>query len=86
MIKAEITDLIVDIAAEQGIAPGSIEVREATSCGATKAGMSRMLKHLAGQTAFLYCLSQDADLVTWLIEQGWSHRAFEGGDLFWKGC
>ena len=86
MVQDVVTRLIVEVAKEIGADPDTVVVREATSCGATKAGMSRMVRHLAGQTVFVYCLSKDADLVTWLTEQQWGHRAFEGGDLFWKGC
>ena len=86
MVEQELTKAIVEIAKSEGVDPGNFTVREATSCGATKAGMPRMMKHLAGQTAFLYSLSRDAELITWLIEQGWSRRPFDNGDLFWKGC
>ena len=86
MVQEDIARLIVEVAKEIGADPDTVVVREATSCGATKAGMPRLLRHAAGKTAFLYCLSRDTDLITWLTEHGWSHRPFDNGDIFWKGC
>lgn len=84
MLESAITKLIVSVAHEQGIAPDAIDVREATSCGATKAGMARMVRNLAGKTVFLYSLSQDADLREWLTGSGWQHRNIDCADLFWR--
>lgn len=54
MVQDVVTRLIVEVAKEIGVAPATVAVREATSCGTTKAGMSRLLRHAAGKTAFLY--------------------------------
>jgi len=84
MIEQEITKAIIEIAKSEGVDPAGFAIREVTSVGSTKAGMPKLLKHLAGQHVFLYSLSRDADLREWLSESGWQHRNIDCADLFWR--
>ncbi len=74
------TATIAELAAQSGIPPAQVIVKEAGQ----KVALARILPGCKGSTVFAVTPENDPLLRGTFINAGWKHRGTQDGDVFWR--
>lgn len=74
------TAAIAELAAQSGILPAQVVVKEADQ----KVALAKILPGCKGRTVFAVTPEDDPFLRGTFINAGWKHRGTQDGDIFWR--